>query len=340
MTELAWIVLDAVLAASLLALGWGALASKSMRRAVALFIGFGLILALIWIRLRAPDIALAEAAIGAGLTGALLLSALRDVDTQTPAGNMMRPSVFSAPLVVNALVALLSAGLAVILGIAFVHTLERADPVRLADAVFNNLAASGVGNPVTGVLLNFRAYDTLLELAVLMAAVLGILSLGPARSVYVVSGLILSGLTSWLVPVLVIVSGYLLWVGAQAPGGAFQAGALLAAAGVLLRLAGHPGGMLPREAGLRGLIIVGVAVFVLVGLSLMLAGQGFLHYPVSWAGGLILAIETAATLGIAAALILAFMCGMPGRSQDHHAKQRGNELPVQSDGYARSVARC
>ncbi len=34
-------------------------------------------MALIWARLRAPDIALAEASIGSGLTGALLLGALR-----------------------------------------------------------------------------------------------------------------------------------------------------------------------------------------------------------------------------------------------------------------------
>jgi energy-converting hydrogenase B subunit D len=35
-----------------------------------------LLMALVWARLAAPDIALAEAAIGAGVTGALLLDAL------------------------------------------------------------------------------------------------------------------------------------------------------------------------------------------------------------------------------------------------------------------------
>jgi uncharacterized MnhB-related membrane protein len=33
-------------------------------------------MALAWVRLAAPDVALAEAAIGAGLTGALLMAAL------------------------------------------------------------------------------------------------------------------------------------------------------------------------------------------------------------------------------------------------------------------------
>ena len=41
-----------------------------------LFISFGLLLALAWVRLAAPDVALAEAGIGAGLTGALLMAAL------------------------------------------------------------------------------------------------------------------------------------------------------------------------------------------------------------------------------------------------------------------------
>ena len=44
--------------------------------AVVLFIAFGLVLALVWARLYAVDVALAEMAIGAGVTGALLLAAL------------------------------------------------------------------------------------------------------------------------------------------------------------------------------------------------------------------------------------------------------------------------
>ena len=48
---------------------------------------FGMLLALAWMRLQAPDVALAEAAIGAGLTGALLMAAvarLRGRDEDRP----------------------------------------------------------------------------------------------------------------------------------------------------------------------------------------------------------------------------------------------------------------
>lgn len=74
--------MNAALAFDLLiiaALVWSAaraLTVADLFRGVVLFIVFGLLMALAWARLGAPDIALAEAAIGAGLTGALLLDAV------------------------------------------------------------------------------------------------------------------------------------------------------------------------------------------------------------------------------------------------------------------------
>ena len=52
----------------------------------------------------------------------------------------------------------------------------------LSERVNANMATSGVRNPVTAVLLNFRAYDTLLELGVLLVALLGVWSLGSAAA--------------------------------------------------------------------------------------------------------------------------------------------------------------
>lgn len=67
---------DSVLVLALLWLAWRVLSSADLFKGIVLFIAFGLVMALTWVRLNAPDVALAEAAIGAGLTGALLLSAL------------------------------------------------------------------------------------------------------------------------------------------------------------------------------------------------------------------------------------------------------------------------
>lgn len=70
------LLLDALLVLALLSTASAALLSRDLFRAVVLFIAFGLLLSLSWVRLQAPDLALAEAAIGAGLTGVLLLDAV------------------------------------------------------------------------------------------------------------------------------------------------------------------------------------------------------------------------------------------------------------------------
>ena len=70
---------DIVLAALIVWLGWRALTSQSLFRAIVLFVAFGLSMALAWVRLDAPDVALAEIAVSAGLTGALLLAAFGGV---------------------------------------------------------------------------------------------------------------------------------------------------------------------------------------------------------------------------------------------------------------------
>ncbi len=308
--------LDALLVSILVGLAWGALESRDLRRAVVLFIAFGLVLALVWARLAAPDVALAEAAIGAGLSGALLIAALRDGPAEA-AGDLRDGA---AARVATWAVSGLSLALALTVAWALVRAFAQPDPARLADDVAAALDASGVINPVTAILLNFRAYDTLLELAVLLAALLGILAVGPERAGYPSGGPALDGLTHGLVPLLLLVSGYLLWVGAHAPGGAFQAGAMLAGAAVMLRLSGRPRAGLPEGATLRLVAVAGVGVFMAVGLVLMLAGRPFLGYPPGWAGTLILLIETAATLAIAATLALAFIGGRPAAWQGSGAR--------------------
>jgi len=312
MTTSSWLLLDALLIAALLLLAASALQSRSLRGAVILFIAFGLVTALVWARLRAPDVALAEAVIGAGLAGALLLAALRDI----PGNAAECPPAPLFPVsgrITNIIITLLTAGLAVGMGWALLHGLNATKKEYLAGQVAANLELSGVTNPVTAVLLNFRAYDTLLELAVLLAAMLGILSLAPGRGAYRTAGPILTGLAGWLVPLLILTAGYQLWVGAHAPGGAFQAGALLAGAGVVLFLAGRQHAGLPAGALLRSLTVCGIGMFLAVGLWTLWTGQAFLAYPRDWAGSLILLIELFATLAIAATLVLSYLGGEPGR---------------------------
>ncbi len=73
---IAWIV-DGFLGLMILCLAWQSLAGTDLIRAVSMFVAMGLLIAIVWVRLDAPDVAIAEAAIGAGLTGALLLITIR-----------------------------------------------------------------------------------------------------------------------------------------------------------------------------------------------------------------------------------------------------------------------
>ena len=185
-----------------------------------------------------------------------------------------------------------------------------------ADKIFYS-AASGVGNPVTAVLLNFRGYDTLLELFVLLLAVLGVWSLGgTALSNDAIAGPVLSSLTRLLTPVLLLVAAYLVWAGADSPGGAFQAGSVLGAAGVLLLLSGH--GALPARMALplRALLLAGPGMFLLMAAGMVLLEGKLLFYPPEHAGRLILLLETVATVSIGATLATLFLGGDPATDEE------------------------
>lgn len=209
-------------------------------------------------------------------------------------------------LLLVALLSLLAAGL----GYA-VLSLPSLAP-GLSELVAENLETSGVSNPATAVLLNFRAYDTLLELGVLLLALLGVWSFGAMpehRESF--PGPVLDTLWRLLVPLLILVAGYLLWVGAHAPGGAFQAGSVLGAAGVLLLLAGWRPGARFVGLPLRITLVAGLGVFVIVSAVLILVGGRLLEYPPSFAATLILLIEAAATLSIGITLAALFIGGRP-----------------------------
>ena len=189
--------------------------------------------------------------------------------------------------------------------------------VHLPEQVAAHLAESGVAHPVTAVLLNFRGYDTLLEVAVLLIALIGILAVGraaPVHSEVAAPGAVLVTLARQLTPLLVLSAGYLLWAGAHRPGGAFQAAALLAAAAVLLDLAG----LLRAWDTPRVLLRIGLAGGFLVFLGVaaaMLGGGPLLSYPAAYAGGLILLIESGLTLSLGLVLAGLFLASSGERKR-------------------------
>ena len=254
-------VLDIAAGAGVLVAAAVALTARHRLVAAVAFLMFGTLLALVWALLRAPDVALAEAVLGAGVTGALLIDAAsrrpspagpdRAAAEKPPRGALpVREPARSAALHrpahsgqswarrggVATLLLLPLAG-----ALAWSFGRPGAAGEEPARRVLEATPASGVDHPVTAVLLAFRAYDTLLEIAVLVGAAVVVMVLGgptseaPARrrgwnilEVYVRA---LGGL-------LVLIACWYLAAGSSRPGGAFQAGALLAGVLIVVHAAG------------------------------------------------------------------------------------------------------
>ena len=308
-TELAF---DVVLAVLLIGTAWFAVAARGLFAAIMVFVAYGILIALAWVRLDAVDVALAEAAIGAGLTGVLLVGAMARLER---IGHVRDPDAPSR--LTRAFAGALCLGVSALL-MAAVIGFDRVS-AGLAPLVFANLAETGVHNPVTAVLLNLRAYDTLLESIVLLVALVAVWSLTPDSLWGGRPGLrqrvrqdgVLATFGRLLPPIGLMVGVYLVWVGSKAPGGAFQGGTVLAA----VLLVAYMGGIVdpPRmtETSLRAAAAAGPAFFLLVGIVGAFAGV-FLAMPVAWASELILLIELALAASVAVILALVIV-GIPRR---------------------------
>lgn len=196
-------------------------------------------------------------------------------------------------------------------------------PAEGIPPVEENLAAAQVTQPVTAVLLNFRGYDTWLEVGVLIAAVFGLLTLHRSHGLPNLSeenvDPVLDTVTRLLIPFMILIGGFLLWAGTRIPGGAFQAGAILAGAGVLLRVAGVGSGMgrLMTGAPLRILAVSGFSLFLFVGAATILSGRQMLEYPGGWSGEIIFLLEAGVMISVGWTLAFAYMAATPPSSDSY-----------------------
>jgi multisubunit Na+/H+ antiporter MnhB subunit len=294
-------LLDLLVVALVLAAAVATVTAAGTRAAVIGFIVLGLLLSVAWVRLDAVDVALTEAAIGGGATGLLLLRAV---------GRLRSVPVTPPPAAVRLLAAAAAIGLtgalaAVVLGL----------PVpapSLAGPAAAGLDAFGLGNPVTAVLLGYRALDTLLEKVVMLLAVAGVWALARdnawnGRPASIADGAddgTLALMARVLAPIGIVVAAYLVWVGADQPGGTFQAGAVLAGVWLLAMMSGIAR---PPSTSARGLIlalVAGPAVFVAVGFTGAALAGAFLAYPPAIAKPVIVAVELVLTVTVAAVVAM------------------------------------
>jgi multisubunit Na+/H+ antiporter MnhB subunit len=296
-------LLDAGLIVLITALGVSVVTTRSAFGAVICFVAYGLLLSLAWARLRAVDVALTEAAIGGGPTALLLLGAVTGLDCGTTRND--RPAL-QLRITAGILCALVSAVLAIA-----VLTLPNDGPT-LAPLAMENLPQTGLGNPVAGVLFVYRALDTMLEKIVVLLALLGVWSLASNGSWQGIPGLksytgdsgALALLARVLAPLGVVAGVYMCWVGASAPGGAFQGGTILAAMWLLVAIAGLRNVPMVSNRWLRLVLIVGPAIFLGIGVAGFTLAGAFLAYPADHSKTLIVIVEFALMLSIAAAIAM------------------------------------
>jgi len=176
---------------------------------------------------------------------------------------------------------------------------------------------TGAPNMVTAILADYRGFDTLGETVVIFTAGLAcLLVLGAFQRRYeptpvdksLLEGFgsdVLEAASRLMIPFILLFAAYVLVHGHDSPGGGFQAGAILAAAIILVKLVRGPTNWTIPLGWTMGIASVGVMVYAGIGVACMLAGGTFLDY-----GVLPLASDTAharamATLGIETGVFIA-----------------------------------
>jgi len=307
--------LDVALALLVIGVAVWTIVARDLFAAVVAYVAYGLFLALVWIRMYAPDVALTEAAVGGGVTGVLLVAAGKRLDMSAIDIDRQKPSTTLAILAAGC--SILLAGVLMIVILSLPAPAPTLAPQAAAAA---SGPGAGLGNPITAVLMSYRSFDTMLEKVVLILAVVGVWSVGADQAWGAAPAPFgpdrpydaLVFLAKALAPVGAIIGFHIFWTGADAPGGAFQGGALLAAMWMVALM----GRLieLPRidARWLRLALVAGPAVFLAVGIAgAMLAGS-FFAYPSAFAKPLILSIEAFMVLSIAVALTM-LVAGPPYR---------------------------
>ena len=265
--------------------------SDNLFSAVILTSIFSLLMAANFFLLDAADVALTEAAIGAGISTVLFLGALALTGEREQGHSQNR---------------LLALGLVTITTLIVIYaTFDEpylGDPTAPVHQhvgewyIEKTAELIDIPNGVTAVLASFRGYDTLGEVFVVFTAGIGVLFLLSASSgtrsglpePLIIPG---KGLRHYLVPRIIgrllipfifLFGLYVQFHGDYGPGGGFQAGAIVAAAIILYALLEGESQALraiPMSV-LKWLVAGGAILYGGVGVVAMLMGGNFLDYSV------------------------------------------------------------
>jgi multicomponent Na+:H+ antiporter subunit B len=300
---------------------------------VMLFGIYSLLSAGFFVTMDAVDVALTEAAVGAGVTTVLMLGTLA-LTSRKEKLRLAIPSLL--PLAVVTVT-----GLVLVYGTLDMPYLGDPDaPVHQHVApryIEQSFEEIGMPNIVTSVLASYRGFDTLGEVVVIFAAGLGVLTLlgvsgesrHQARPSAMEHHLVLSVITKALIPLILLYALYIQFHGDYGPGGGFQAGVIFGAAIILYAIVFGltKAEQLISPTFLRYMMGAGALIYGGTGVLTLLLGGNFLDYntlahdPLHGQHYGILAVEFGVGVTVTAVMISIFF-NFTGRSSKPQEKQQ------------------
>jgi len=278
---------------------------------------YSLLLANIFVTLDAVDVAFTEASVGAGISTVLMLATIGITGYDIKARSNIRRLV---PLIVVSIT-----GAVLVYGTmdmpAFTDAMAPIHQHVAPRYIIDSPQEIGIPNMVTSVLASYRGYDTMGEVIVVFAALVGVLSLIGIRETKVVPNYlepparpILQVMAKLMIPFIILFALYVQFHGDFGPGGGFQAGVIFSVAIILytLTFSQYDGMRLMPPKILKILAASGVLIYGGTGIWTILKGGTFLNYSVlgdtSVAGQHlgILVIEFGVGLTVATTMMLLF----------------------------------
>lgn len=153
--------------------------------AIIIFTAYSLIMSLIWVIIKSPDLAITEAAVGAGITSLLFyvtLSSVDDIKEFEHTGFVKKPDEKNSRLFTA-----MGIGITVIIVALLLVNVSHMPPYGNADnpavnEVYHRYVESGVEetgaiNLVAAVILDYRAFDTFGEAVMIFTALITVMIL-------------------------------------------------------------------------------------------------------------------------------------------------------------------
>lgn len=291
--------------------------SRSLFAIVMLSGIYSLLSANIFVVLDAVDVAFTEAAVGAGISTVLMLATIGITGYE----QKKRRSISR----ITPLIVVFITGAVLVYGTLDMPAFtDPNDPIHqhVAPRYINDSPTEvGIPNMVTSVLASYRGYDTMGEVIVVFAALIGVLSLLGIREkktdpVYTEPPPrpILQVMAKFMIPFIILFALYVQFHGDFGPGGGFQAGVIFSVAIILytLTFSQQDAMDLVPPWVLKRLAALGVLIYGGTGVVSLLKGGNFLDYnvlahdPIHGQHYGILIIEFGVGLTVACVMILIF----------------------------------